>query len=163
MTYSMRSLICLAAALTTVAALPAQTEKTSGTKARGDAVFKQLIERYYSAWNTANPDNAAPLYAPEAGLVFYDLAPLKYNGWGEYKEGAAKLLSQFAGAKLTPNDDLKVTRHGKLAWTTVTFHLSGTLKTGAAMELDGRHTAIWEKRGDKWLIVHEHVSAPLPG
>jgi ketosteroid isomerase-like protein len=31
------------------------------------------------------------------------------------------------------------------------------------MEVDGRHTAIWEKRGAKWLIVHEHVSAPLPG
>lgn len=153
------SIVCVLAATTSLAA---QTEK-SVTKLRGGAVFEQLIEQYYSAWNTGNPDNAAPLYAPEAGLVFYDLAPLKYNGWSEYKDGAAKLLSQFASAKLTPNDDLKVTRRGKVAWTTVTFHLSGKLQNGAAMELDGRHTAIWEKRGAKWLIVHEHVSAPLPG
>jgi ketosteroid isomerase-like protein len=30
------------------------------------------------------------------------------------------------------------------------------------MEVDGRHTAIWEKHGGKWLIAHEHLSAPLP-
>jgi ketosteroid isomerase-like protein len=35
------------------------------------------------------------------------------------------------------------------------------MKDGKAMDLDVRHTAIWEKRGGKWLIVHEHVSAPL--
>jgi ketosteroid isomerase-like protein len=31
------------------------------------------------------------------------------------------------------------------------------------MELDARHTAIWERRGGKWLVVHEHISVPLPG
>jgi hypothetical protein len=30
------------------------------------------------------------------------------------------------------------------------------------MELDCWHTAICEKRGGKWLIVHENVSAALP-
>jgi len=36
------------------------------------------------------------------------------------------------------------------------------LKIGTAMEIDCRHTAIWEKLRGKWLIVHEHVSAPIP-
>lgn len=163
MTQLAKRALCIACMVAATTSLPARTGKSSGTKPRGDAVFKQLIEQYYAAWNTANPDNAAPLYASDPGLVFYDLAPLKYNGWGEYKEGAQKLLSQFASAQLTPNDDLKVTHRGKVAWTTVTFHLSATLKNGGKMELDGRHTAIWEKRGGKWVIVHEHVSAPLPG
>jgi ketosteroid isomerase-like protein len=47
--------------------------------------------------------------------------------------------------------------------TTVTFHLSAKPKAGGAMAIDCRHTAIWEKRGGKRLIVHEHLSAPLPG
>ncbi len=63
--------------------------------------------------------------------------------------------------KLTPNDDLKVTRRGTIVWTNVTFHLSAKPKAGGAMELDCRHTAIWERRGGKGLIVHEHISAPL--
>jgi ketosteroid isomerase-like protein len=45
---------------------------------------------------------------------------------------------------------------------TLTFHLEFILKTGENLELDCRHTAIWMKRRNKWLIVHEHISAPLP-
>jgi ketosteroid isomerase-like protein len=43
----------------------------------------------------------------------------------------------------------------------VTFHLSGKKKTGESVEVDGRHTVIWENRSGKWLIVHEHFSVPL--
>jgi len=93
---------------------------------------------------------------------FYDVTPLKYNGWAEYKVGVQKnLFDAMASGALTPKDDLKVTRHGNIAWTSVTEHFSAKMKDGKAMELDVRHTAIWEKRGGKWLIVHEHVSAPL--
>jgi ketosteroid isomerase-like protein len=140
----------------------AQTRKTA-TNLEGE--FKTLIDQYYAAWSTLNPDNAAKLYAKDADLVFYDIAPLKYNGWGEYKEGVKKAFTDaMSSGKLTPKDDLKVNQRGNLVWTTVTFHLSAQPKAGgAALEIDGRHTAIWEKRGGKWLIIHEHVSAPLPG
>lgn len=131
--------------------------------AHGDAEFRTLIERYNDAWSTMNPDKAALFYAKDATLVFYDLAPLKYTGWSEYDKGVRNLLGGFQSLKLTPKDDLRVTRRGNLAWTTVTFHLSAKMKDGSSSESDGRHTAIWERRGGKWLIVHEHVSAPLPG
>jgi ketosteroid isomerase-like protein len=71
------------------------------------------------------------------------------------------LFDGMVSGALTAKDDLKVNRRGNVAWTTVTGHLSAKMKDGKAMELDIRHTAIWEKRGGKWLIVHEHVSAPL--
>jgi ketosteroid isomerase-like protein len=44
----------------------------------------------------------------------------------------------------------------------VSLHLSIAFKDGKTEEIDARHTAIWEKRGGKWLIVHEHVSVPMP-
>jgi len=140
----------------------AQTRKAA-TGLEGE--FKSLIDQYYAAWSTLNPDNAAKLYAKNADLVFYDIAPLKYNNWAEYKEGVKKAFTDaMSSAKLTPKDDLKVNQRGNVVWTTVTFHLSAQPKAGgAALEIDGRHTAIWEKRGGKWVIVHEHVSAPLPG
>ena len=110
-----------------------------------DAEFKTLIGRYYAAWSSLNPDNAAPLYAKDADLVFYDLAPLKYTGWAEYDKGVRNVLGGFESLKLTPNSDLKVTRRGNIAWTSVTFHLSAKQKSGGQMEADGRHTVIWEK------------------
>jgi ketosteroid isomerase-like protein len=127
-------------------------------------VNKKLVERYYAAWNTLNTDNPSSFYAKDANLVFFDVVPLKYRGWAEYKKGVQQnFFDRISGGKLTPNNDLKITRRGDVAWMTLTFHLSFTLKTGAAMEIDCRHSAIWENRRGKWLIVHEHISTPLPG
>ncbi len=132
-------------------------------KPGGAAEFKTLIQHYWEAWSTLNPDNAAPMYAKEAGAVFFDIAPLKYNGWEEYKVGVKQTFASAASASFVPNDDLKVTRRGNIAWTSNTFRGTIHQKDGKTMELTGRHTAIWEKRGAHWIIVHEHVSAPLPG
>ena len=137
--------------------------KPAATKQAPEAEFKALIDRYYAAWSSMNPDNASQFYAKDADLIFYDIAPLKYNGWAEYKEGVKRdFFDLMSSAKLVPNNDLKVTRRGNIAWTTLTFHLSAKPKAGGSMEIDARHTAVWENRGGKWLIVHEHVSAPLP-
>src|SRR5579859_4837688 len=124
--------------------------------------FKSLIQNYWKAWSTLNPDNAAPMYSKDADAVFFDVAPLKYNGWEEYKEGVKKVFGGAASASFVPNDDLKVTRRGNIAWTSNTFHGTINQKDGKVMQLDGRHTVIWEKRAGHWIILHEHVSAPLP-
>lgn len=158
-----RLILTAVTVLLVAASAPALTKRAATKQAPG-ADFKALIERYYAAWNTMNTDNPSQFYAKDADLVFYDIAPLKYKNWAEYKEGVQKaFFDASTSAKLTPNDDLKVTRRGNIAWTTVTFHLSAKLKAGGAMEIDARHTAIWENRNGKWLIVHEHISAPLPG
>jgi ketosteroid isomerase-like protein len=141
----------------------AQTKKAPPAKPAADAEFTALIKRYYELWNTANADNPAPLYAKDADLVFYDIIPLKYTGWTEYRDGVKKnFFDNMSSGTLTPADDLKVERRGTIAWTTVTFHLSVKMKDGRKIEADCRHTAIWERKAGKWLIVHEHVSAPLP-
>ena len=149
--------------LSVAASVSAQTKKAPAKTAL-EAEFKVMIDQYYTAWSTLDPDKAAKYYAKDADLIFYDVAPLKYNSWAEYKAGVIKAFTEtMSSGKLTPMDDLKVTQRGNIVWTTVTFHLSAKPKAGGAMEVDCRHTAIWEKRGAKWLIVHEHVSAPLPG
>ncbi len=125
---------------------------------------KKQVERYYAAWNRLNTDDPARFYAKDARLVFFDVARLKYNGWAEYKKGVEELFfDKISAGKLRPHNDLKITLRGSVAWMTLTFHLSFTLKTGAAMEMDCLHTAIWERRRGQWLIVHEHISTSLPG
>jgi ketosteroid isomerase-like protein len=124
--------------------------------------FSTLITEFYKAWNTLNVANPAKYYSQEPGLIFYDIAPLQYKGWKEYQAGVGQLFQGMSSFQLIPNKDLKVTRRGKLAWTTMTLHISAKQKDGKPMELDARHTAIWEKVKGKWSIVHEHVSVPLP-
>jgi ketosteroid isomerase-like protein len=119
-----------------------------------------LVKQYWHAWDQG-PDAAARLYAKDPTLVFYDLEPLKYTGWTEYQTGVVpNILAKFDTVKFTVNDDVKATRRGEVGWTTATVRGDGTLKGGAPVHVVIRHTAIWEKRGNDWLIVHEHVSVP---
>ncbi|HYM09907.1 MAG TPA: hypothetical protein VEU62_04210 [Bryobacterales bacterium] len=96
-----------------LAALPAAAQKKKSTpgKAASDAEFKTLIDRYYQLWSTLNAENAAPLYAKDPGLIFYDAEPLKCTGWDEYREGVKKqFFDQMESGSISHKDDLKVTR-----------------------------------------------------
>jgi len=150
------SVIFLAGVLATISA--------AAPKAGGaEPDFKALHAKVDAAWESLKAENASPFYAHDAGLVFYDAAPVKYDGWAAYRDGAQKLfLDGATSLKFNVNDDLKVMRRGNVAWTTRTMHLKADMKDGKPVEFDGRDTVIWENRGGKWLIVHEHFSAPLP-
>ena len=133
-------------------------------KASDDATFRKLIDAYCAAWSTGNADSPARFYAKEEGMVFYDLAPFSYHSWKEYHEGVKKaLLDNMASGTLSAGKDLKVSRHGTVAWTTVPMHLSEKTKDGKDVEIDIRYTGIWEKRASGWVLVHEHLSVPLGG
>jgi ketosteroid isomerase-like protein len=131
-------------------------------KATDDATFRKLTDDYCAAWSSGNVDAPAKFYAQEDGLVFYDLAPFSYHNWKEYRVGVEKeFLNSAAEIKLTAGKDLKVRRHGTVAWTTVPIHLFEKTKDGKTIEMECRYTGIWEKRGPRWLLVHEHISVPL--
>lgn len=145
-------------ALLTFAAARAQQ------KATDYSTFRKLTDEYCTAWSTNNPQAAARFYAQDGDLVFYDLAPFSYHGWKEYREGVKKEFfddPNFESATLTAGKDLKVTRRGMIAWTTVPMHFSEKTKDGKKLEMEIRYTGIWERRGSHWVLVHEHLSAPL--
>ena len=133
-------------------------------KASDDDTFRKLVDGYCVAWSSGNPDNAAKFYAKSDGLVFYDVAPFSYSGWKEYDAGVRKnLLDSAVSVSLTAGNELKVTRHGTIAWTTVPMHVTAKMKDGHTIDSAIRYTGIWEKHGKTWLLVHEHLSAPLGG
>lgn len=132
-------------------------------KSKENDEFSGLITKLYQAWSSLDANKAADFYAKDDDLTFFDLAPLKYDhGWKEYSSNFnANVAPTFSSITLTANPDLKVIHKGKITLTTLTFHAAAKLKDGNAMDLDGRHTLVWEKRGGRWLIIHEHVSKPL--
>ena len=133
-------------------------------RATDDATFRKLIDGYCAAWSTGDPNNAAKYYAKEDGLIFYDVTPFSYSGWKEDDAGVRKaVLDQAQSVSLTAAKELKVTRHGNIAWTTVPMHLSAKMKDGKTIDTPVRYTGIWEKKGKNWVLVHEHLSAPLGG
>jgi len=126
------------------------------------AEFKPLVEKVLAGWSTLDTKNVAPFYAKDAGLTFYDISPLKYSGWAEYEAGFPKASAGWKSLKMALNPDLQASRNGNIAWSSFTFAFEIEPKEGAPMKGVGRASDVYEKRGNDWIIIHEHVSAPMP-
>ena len=139
----------------------AQTKKSTTKKAAaGPVPDKALMQKIWDGWSTMDPANVAKYYAT-GPHTFFDIAPLKYNSWDEYEKGVKGVLAGYKTAKFTVNDDADIHPHGDLVWATATIHEEMTTKAGKVEMGNFRWTVIFENEDGKWLVVHEHVSAPL--
>jgi len=150
--------ICL---LALALSAPAQTRKSGTKKAPAGAVpDAALMQKIWDGWATLDPANVAQYYA-SGPHVFFDIAPLKYNSWGEYEKTVKGVLAGYKSAKFTV-DSPEVHPHGDLVWASAIIKNEMTTKAGKVEMGAFRWTVIWSNEDGKWLIVHEHVSAPLP-
>ena len=123
--------------------------------------LKHLMEKITAGWVTLDPSKVAQFYAKDAGLAFFDVAPLKYSGWAEYESGSKKTFSTWKSIKVTIGPDFKGYKNGNIAWAAFTASFEITPQKGPAMKGEVRNTDVFEKRGDEWIIVQEHVSVPM--
>lgn len=138
----------------------AQARKSSAKKPAGALPDKAYMQKIWDGWATLDPANVATYYAT-GPHTFFDIAPLQYHSWDEYEVGVKKVMAGYKSATFTVNDDAAVHSHGDLVWGTATVKEEMTT-TGGKVEMGNfRWTVIWENQDGKWLIVHEHVSAPL--
>jgi ketosteroid isomerase-like protein len=138
----------------------AQSKKSPIKKPAAPAPDKAYLQKIWDGWSTMNPDNVAAYYAT-GPHTFFDIAPLKYASWDEYQKGVRNVLAGYKSAKFTVNDDAAIHPHGDLVWVTGTVADELTSTAGKVEMGNLRWTAIFENQEGKWLIVHEHVSAPL--
>ncbi len=150
--------LCLLALTLSMAA---QT-KTSAMKksATGPAPDKAHLQKIWDGWSTLDPANVEKFYAT-GPHTFFDIAPLKYGSFDEYEKGVKTVLAGYKSAKFTVNDDVAIHPHGDLVWATATIAEQMTTKAGKVDMGNFRWTVVFENEGGKWLVVHEHVSAPI--
>ena len=122
------------------------------------AEMKHLLD----LWSSGDYDSVKPFYDKSPNDAFYDVLPLKYTGLEEYVEGVKKAFGEGGSVKLTMNDDAQAHRSGNMAYGAATIRADVTDKTGKTQTLAARWTVVWEKKGNQWLVVHEHTSVPMP-
>jgi ketosteroid isomerase-like protein len=129
-----------------------------------EAEIREQIDKLAEAIRGADLEAVKPLYAPE--VVSFDVGPrlqdvgaeAKVRNWIE----AFTLFQRPLGLEVR---DITLTVGADAAFAHGFNRLSGTLKNGA--KTSGfwvRATYCFRKIDGKWLIAHDHVSAPLdPG
>jgi ketosteroid isomerase-like protein len=144
-----------------VSSMAVAKTKTATTAAPIPPNYKAMIQAEYDLWSTEDPTKVAPMFAKDADLIFFDITPLKYNGWAEYEKGVMVVFADYQSMKATVNDDAHGGRSGNLAWTAATVSIHGVKKDGSVDDFTMRTTEVLEKRGGKWIIIHEHASVPM--
>ncbi|WP_158535080.1 YybH family protein [Acaryochloris thomasi] len=132
-----------------------------------EGTFTNLINAYAVAWSsedgTLDVDAVRVLYAEDPDLVFYDaILPERFVGFEDMRQSGEELFANLKMMKLTPTGDLDIRRYGDdLAWTTTVMNLDAQTNDGKKIAFPMRQTAIWQRRGSSWTMIHEHVSAPI--
>ncbi len=161
-----KTLIFLLIAITTAIPLAAQSspappaKATAGKPAVPAPVDKAYLQSIWDGWAAADIDKQAQFYVAGPGHLFYDVAPLKYNSWEEYKAGVAPSLKDSPKVTYTLNDDLQIHPAGEVTWVTGTLDMAGTSQQGEKQTLTLRWTAVLVQQDGRWVITHEHVSVP---
>ncbi len=138
----------------------APSGKTPGSAAPAQ-VDKAYLQSIWDGWASNDVEKQGRFYAQGPGHLFFDVAPLKYNSWDEYKAGVAPSLKDSPKVTFTLNDDLQIHPEGKITWVDGTLNMEGASPQGQKQTLTLRWTAILERQPDgRWLIQHEHVSVP---
>ena len=125
------------------------------------AQLRKRLQDILNAWSLMDVDQIAKYYSKGAELVFFELTPLEQKGFDQYYTGMKKFFDNYSELNLKLNDDAQVHFKGDLAYATATWDLLGPLKDNSKQHLELRWTVVLERQNGDWLVVHEHVSAPL--
>ena len=131
-----------------------------GAPADPTAEITALLTRSAGGWDRGAVAGFMSDYAPDSTLSYISGRGVQY-GWqalydryerGYFRPGAARDSLSFTNLVVRALDD-------DLALATARFQL----KTGGATVASGPFTLILEKRGARWLIIHDHSSSdPKP-
>jgi uncharacterized protein (TIGR02246 family) len=125
------------------------------------AEIAKRLQDVMDSWSAGDVEKMAPYFAKDSDLIFFDLVGVEYKGWDAYAAGLEKYFNAFDSVNFRLNGDATVHQKGDMAYATATWDALTTLHDQSKQHFIARWTIILEKRGQDWLVVHMHASAPL--
>ena len=135
-----------------------QSPKATSTKA--PPVDRAYLQSIWDGWASNDVDKQGQFYAQGPDHLFFDVAPLKYTSWAEYKAGVAPSLKDSPKVTFTLSDDIQIHPVGDITWVDGTLKMEGVSPQAQKEVLNLRWTAVFKEQNGRWLIEHEHISAP---
>jgi ketosteroid isomerase-like protein len=113
------------------------------------------ISEMLGAWQLGDADRLHQDYADDAVFVSGVWAPPVF-GWSNYLPLYQQQRARMQQVRMDRvNTFIKVS--GAVGWACYQWDFGGTVD-GRGMTSHGQTTLVLEKRGDRWLIVHNHTS-----
>lgn len=152
----------------TAASLPRLTESplsTASVNSNEDAI-RQLTQQWFDLWSPGKDpmdwDAMSQLFTQEPGklLVFDDAGGkvVVLENWEDYRTTWEPFMTQFTEWQVAPEGEVRVIVDGDLATTIFTLAGGGIDRDGNTVKFRQRGTHVWQRVGDLWVIIHEHLT-----
>lgn len=95
-------------------------------------------------------------------VLIYDVVdPLRRHGKAAARKRASEWVASYDGRIVWENRDVQIVADGNVAFSHALCRVTGTLKSGAKVDMWFRKTLGLRRVADRWLIVHDHSSVPF--
>lgn len=148
--------------LTGLVSFVASYHATAGAHADDEAAVRAALMKSALSFEKNDLAMASQVWANDESLTIFESGRANY-GWADYRDN--HLVPEMGEMKNTKYgfSDMRVHVAGNTAWATLKYTISADVTdNGKTRHVDGGGlgTAILEKRGGRWKIVHWHSSAP---
>lgn len=133
---------------------------TSSTAASTEVELRHQLEDWAKAVRAKDIERIFSNYATDI-VAFDAIAQLQFKGADAYRTHWETCMTMCPGPMIFELHDLRITAGEDVAFAHGLNRCGGTGPDGNDMSGWMRLTACFRKQHGKWLVVHEHFSAPF--
>lgn len=140
----------------------AQARATSEDDARAEQEVRARFDAFNQAWKNRDMSFIRDFYAHDENmLLFFERRQLR--GWDKVERLYENMFAHaLPGSVNSTYSNLEIQARGDLAYVAANFHLEVQNPQGETMTDTGRVSVVFQRRDDKWLVVHRHTSFQAP-
>ena len=143
-----------------LALVPVGLRPSGAPASATEAMLRKLDETSLAGIRKREVKFVDAVYAPDV-VMFPPYGQLKVEGIDLVRDAWKSLYDTFATITRCEWSERRYHTSAGGAWMTCLWYLEGTNADGQPLELVLRVTRHYENRRGHWLVVHEHVSAPM--
>lgn len=136
----------------------AAASATGFAQSKDEAAIRDVLIKNTDSFTKNDMPTLDKIWANDESVVVFENGHANY-GWNDYRNNhLGPEMKEITNAAYS-SSDVKVHVSGAMAYATFKYTISGD-SNGKHFDSGGVGTAVLEKRGGKWVIVHWHSSAP---
>jgi uncharacterized protein (TIGR02246 family) len=121
---------------------------------------KESFARYVEAWTHSDLAKLSEVYATDEELVVYwpdPFRPFLVKGWSEVRKGLEHIFANMGQIDLEFTLQ-QINVYGDIAVLTSNWKWLTPFGVINENNATGRCTLVFQRRGSRWVIIHEHSS-----
>lgn len=146
---------CVLAVLTATSCV---TTNEVANSAKNDPEYVEKLDNLAKIFEERDVEKLIGLYDQETYSLSFDQQWAFNSGASNHKGLLLRILGGLESLKITWDPDTEVDKTSERVWTTRHFKAEAVAKSGKQTTITGWHSAIWEQRGEQWLIAYEHFN-----